>query len=138
MRVKLLRGDDEAVMLLVHPATLEEYAGALETRSAGRGAGLQTVAAWSPPSSSTPGGNCPTWPHPAGRRRVELARGLHRVGTGGFNCGDAARRRVEVVNGGFGRCGAPDDFSQAVLLLDELSALGDPCLRCSAEEPNRQ
>ena len=31
MRVKLLRGDDEATVLLVHPATLEEYAEALDT-----------------------------------------------------------------------------------------------------------
>ena len=30
MRVKLLRGDGEATVLLVHPATLDEYAGALD------------------------------------------------------------------------------------------------------------
>ena len=49
MRVKLLQGDDEATVLLVHPATLEEYVGALDTLGrAGRrpadGCGVVTTA----------------------------------------------------------------------------------------------
>ena len=49
MRVKVLRGDDEATVLLVHPATQEEYARALDTlgragcRPAG-GCGVVTTA----------------------------------------------------------------------------------------------
>ncbi len=49
MRVKLLRGDDEATVLLVHPATLEEYARALDTlgraeRGPANGCGVVTTA----------------------------------------------------------------------------------------------
>ena len=49
MRVKLLRGDGEATVLLVHPATLEEYAGALDTlgraeRRPANGYGVVTTA----------------------------------------------------------------------------------------------
>ena len=49
MRVKLLRGDDEATVLLVHPATLEEYARALDTlgraeRRPANGCGVVTTA----------------------------------------------------------------------------------------------
>ena len=59
MRVKLLRGDDEATVLLVYPATIDEYtqaldaagraagaAGASGTGSARRQADLHAVAAW--------------------------------------------------------------------------------------------
>ena len=49
MRVKLLRGDEEATVLLVHPGTLEEYAGALDTlgraeRPPANGCGVVTTA----------------------------------------------------------------------------------------------
>ena len=49
MRVKLLRGDDEASVLLVHPATLEEYVWSLDTlgraeRRPADGCGVVTTA----------------------------------------------------------------------------------------------
>ena len=49
MRIELLRGDDEATVLLVHPTTLDEYAGALDTlgraeRRPAAGCGVVTTA----------------------------------------------------------------------------------------------
>ena len=46
MRLKLLRGDDEATVLLVHPARRSKNTPGRSTRSAARGAALQTAAAW--------------------------------------------------------------------------------------------
>ena len=67
MRIKLLRGDDEATVLLVHPATLDEYAGALghaRPRGAPHAGRLRRG---HHRRAARPVGSCPTWPRPAGR-----------------------------------------------------------------------
>ena len=98
MRTKVLRGDDDGILLLFYPATIDEYGRALAALERPGGAagrrdpdagldrtGADTAATWSPPARSATGGALPDLAA-SGRVRVAdegEALGLLREGSGG-------------------------------------------------------